>query len=147
MRPIVLVVLTSLLTSACVVQVPTKIVHPQVEVYGKPSDDGHTLSTDKSWVRVPAIDRLDAAPARVARAQAITFQVSARDPYGDPLQYHWTTTGGTFSPNSGETVRWTPPATPGVEHVTITVTTQRGGVATGSQAIVVEADGSAHLDQ
>lgn len=147
MHHVVLAVLMGVSTTSCVVQVPTKIVHPQVEVFGKPTDDGHTLSTDKTWVRVPSLDRLDADPARVERAQAITFTVAARDPYGDPLQYHWTATGGTFSPNSGNTVRWTPPATPGIEHVTVTVTTQRGGVATGSQAVVVEADGSAHLDQ
>ena len=57
--------------------------------------------------RAPIINVFDYSPkSGVGKDDAITFTVVANDPEGLPLQYNWTSTKGTLTATSGQSVSW-----------------------------------------
>jgi PKD repeat protein len=101
--------------------------------------------TQGKGTRNPIIQSFTATPTNVTQGQAITFQVLAHDPDGQPLQFNWSATDGTLSTNTGQVVSWTPPAQPGTYTVMATVSNGQGGFATGAHNLIVQADGSAKI--
>ena len=80
---------------------------------------------------------ITADPPVVEPGQTTNLTGSATDPDGDPLTFLWTAPAGTFSnPNAANTV-WTAPNTRGNQTLTLTVTDNRGGSATGTITIPV----------
>lgn len=79
----------------------------------------------------PVIQAFTANPGPVARpGQVLTMHVVARDPVDGVLRYHWTSTGGTLSTDTGQLVSWHPPAAPGAYAVTVLVANGRGQTST-----------------
>jgi hypothetical protein len=80
-------------------------VHPN----GPTGSGGFGGSSAQVPGRSPIIQAFDYSPkSGVSKDDAITFTVVANDPAGAPLQYNWTSTRGTLTANSGQTVSWRP---------------------------------------
>jgi hypothetical protein len=121
--------------STTVITQSAPVVVQQVPVY-VPTAPAANASID------PVIQAFMANPSNlVAQGQPITFTVVANDPNHDPLQFNWSSTGGTLSTNTGRVVTWIPPADAGTYTVSAIITNGRGGVVTGSQNLMVLADG------
>lgn len=124
-------------TTACVVTLPM----PSRPVV----DETLPIIVAHQGTKNPVINSFTTDPTRVAKGQAITFQVVAFDPTDDVLQFNWSSTGGVLTANTGRVVSWTPPDKPGVYSVTVTVANRSGGFVTGSQNLTVTADGTTSL--
>jgi peptidoglycan-associated lipoprotein len=87
--------------------------------------------------RNPVINSIAANPPVAEPGQVVNLTSTATDPDGDPLTFRWTAPAGTFAnPNAANTI-WTAPATPGNQTLTLTVTDNRGGSATGTITVPV----------
>lgn len=86
----------------------------------------------------PVIAGLEVNPVRVAPSSSaqIVCTVSSR---GDGLSYDWSASAGEFQ-GTGATVTWTAPAAEDTYTISVTVTDERGGQATGSVDIEVTAN-------
>lgn len=105
-----------------------------------------TPTAVSSDARNPVIQSFTANPGNFVEAgQPITFQVVAHDPGNQPLQYNWSSTGGTLSTTSGQLVIWNPPAKAGTYTVSTMISNGRGGATSGSQNLIVKADGSINV--
>lgn len=77
--------------------------------------------------RQPIIHSFDYSPKTgVSKNDAIVFTLVATDPSGQPLSYNWTSTKGTLSSNTGQTVSWSPTKAdgsfePGLSQITVVV--------------------------
>ncbi len=87
----------------------------------------------------PAVQRVYADAGSVKEGQTVAIHCEASDPDGDSLQYGWTTTGGQIS-GSGSSVAYVASAPPGSYTISVTVTDGRGGSASDSMTLQVEAD-------
>lgn len=91
----------------------------------------------------PVIQSFTANPGNeVPAGQPITFQVVAHDPKNQPLQFNWSSTGGTMTATSGQVTTWLPPDAPGLYTVSTIISNGRGGSVVGHQNLRVRADGS-----
>jgi len=105
-----------------------------------------TPTAVSSDARNPVIQAFTANPSNFVEAgQPITFQVVAHDPGNQPLQYNWAATGGTLSTTTGQLVIWNPPTKAGTYTVQTMISNARGGATSGSQNLIVKADGSINL--
>jgi hypothetical protein len=68
----------------------------------------------------PVINNVTANPDSVSLGQNTTLTVDADDQDGDALTYNWSTTAGTLSSTSGQSVTWTAPNTTGNYSIHIT---------------------------
>lgn len=74
-------------------------------------------------------------PATVAARTPVTISVSASDPNGDPLSYHWDLADGTLSPNSSSFSRqWT---VGGTYSISVTVSDMKGGTVQKTVTVTV----------
>jgi hypothetical protein len=87
----------------------------------------------------PVINSFSANITDVKPGQPITFTVVANDPGNQPLQYNWSSTGGTLSTNTGQIISWDPPERAGIYTVQVIVSNARGGATTGSLNLTVKA--------
>ena len=101
--------------------------------------------------RAPIISVFDYSPKTGAtKSDAITFTVTANDPEMAVLTYTWTSTKGTLSSNTGQSVSWRPTRAdgsfePGLAQVTLIVSD--GAQSTTSTAnITIDAEGNSHVD-
>jgi hypothetical protein len=75
----------------------------------------------------PLLDSLTASSTSVSVGGSLSLVASARDPNpGDTLSYNWSATAGSFSPAAAASTTWTPPASTGIQTLTLTVTDSRG---------------------
>jgi len=84
----------------------------------------------------PVILSVSSDLASVAPGDSSTITCVAEDPDGDPLTYHWSTTGGSLS-GAGESVTWIAPDVAGTYSISVTVDDGRGATADESYTIVV----------
>jgi len=79
--------------------------------------------------RAPVIDALTRDPeGKVDAGDSVAFSASAHDEDGDPIQYQWTATEGTLSPDDENTTTWTAPSSgAGTAVITLTVSDDRSG--------------------
>lgn len=107
-----------------------------------------TQPTTPGANRAPIISSFDYSPKTgVTKSDAISFTVVANDLEGDPLQYNWTSTKGTLSGNSGQTISWRPTRAdgtiePGLTTVNVVISDGRQ-TSVGSVNIQIDADGHA----
>lgn len=100
--------------------------------------------------RAPIIAAFDYNPKTgVSTGDAITFTVVANDIEGDPLQYNWSSTKGTLTGNSGQTISWRPTKAdgsfePGLTSVSVIISDGRQ-TSTGSVNIQIDAQGHATI--
>ena len=111
--------------------------------------DGRGETTDARLVitvtqrpnKSPTIAQIEIIPARVMRGERTSVRASASDPDGDALRYQWTTSGGAIRGNGPSIVLDTTSVRVDSQQVqvivSLTVTDQRGGVATGSRSLIV----------
>jgi hypothetical protein len=85
----------------------------------------------------PLIDSFTQNIPQVKQGQPVTFTVVAHDPNKRPLQFNWSSTGGTLSTNTGRVVSWDPPEGAGIYTVTVVISNGNGGVAAGSLNLTV----------
>lgn len=86
----------------------------------------------------PILQLLAPAVADVVPGQPMALTVSASHPKELPMAFAWAATGGTLSADAGKAVNWTPPTQPGTYVVTVVVTDQEGGLATGRMNLLVK---------
>jgi hypothetical protein len=91
--------------------------------------------------RVPTIAQIEILPARVTVGELASVKASASDPDGDGLRYQWSTSAGSIRGNGPSVVLDTSALRLNTSTaqviVSLTVTDQRGGVATGSRSFIV----------
>ncbi|MDC0711290.1 kelch repeat-containing protein [Stigmatella sp. ncwal1] len=107
-------------------------------------------AVDVRFNTAPTVAGFSSTVSYVPVDQPAVFAVSATDPDGDSLTYHWTATcAGTFEDASTAHARFTPSALPAGTcnncQVDVTVSDGRGGTATGSLALCVARDTTQHL--
>jgi hypothetical protein len=127
----------------------TSSINPgQVEVRATVADGRGETATARVVITVterpnnsPSIGQIDIVPASVNPGERVSVRASATDPDGDELRYQWSTSGGTIRGSGPDVVLDTTGvnASSGPVQVTVslTVTDQRGGVATGSRSLRV----------
>jgi hypothetical protein len=75
----------------------------------------------------PVITDLSAESSMVRIGNSTTITVTAEDPLGDPLTYHWRATAGDFF-GRGSSVQYTAsPCCTGLNRITVTVRNGSGG--------------------
>jgi hypothetical protein len=84
----------------------------------------------------PAISSLTADQQLVQPFGKVTLKCQASDPESDNLSYQWTASGGTLE-GSTDSASWTAPGNPGSYKVTVVVSDEKGGSATGDAFINV----------
>jgi hypothetical protein len=104
------------------------------------SDDKGGTATESCDIEVantpPVITSLAPGATAVGPGGSCTVTCTASDPDGDTITYTWSATGGAIS-GTGSTVTWTAPATEGTYTITVSVSDDKGGTATGSCNIEV----------
>ncbi|WP_224372986.1 Kelch repeat-containing protein [Hyalangium versicolor] len=86
----------------------------------------------------PVIDSLVASSTSVQTGSSLSLSASVHDPNaGDTLTLAWTASGGSFSAPSAATTSWTPPASIGVQTLTLIVTDSQGAAAAVSLVVNV----------
>jgi hypothetical protein len=93
----------------------------------------------------PIIQALSANPTNLTKGQPITVTIKATDPRSQPLDYTWSTTGGTLSTTSGQLVQWQPPTAAGTYTINVLVSNGSGGSTAGSLNLIVDASGHGQL--
>jgi protocatechuate 3,4-dioxygenase beta subunit len=83
---------------------------------------------------------LDPNSPEVTRGMAVRLSVTATDPDGDPLEYKWAATGGSFDLIEGHRATWRAPDLAGSFTVTATVTDGRGGTTTAQTVFTVSSN-------
>lgn len=86
----------------------------------------------------PVISSVMVNPQTVAAGAVATITVTATDADGDALTYAYVPNGGAIS-GSGSVVSWTAPSTAGAYSVAVTVTDGKGGTASSTGALTVQA--------
>jgi hypothetical protein len=84
----------------------------------------------------PVISSLTADQQLVQPFGKVTLKCQASDPESDNLSYQWTASGGTLE-GSTDSASWTAPGNPGSYKVTVVVSDEKGGSATGDAFINV----------
>ncbi|MFC2008932.1 PKD domain-containing protein [Chloroflexota bacterium] len=80
---------------------------------------------------------LDPVVSDVPKNATVKLTASATDPDGDPIEYMWAATGGSFDSVEGAKAVWRAPEMTGSFGVTLTVTDGKGGTATAQQTFSV----------
>lgn len=86
----------------------------------------------------PILQILTPAINDVVPGQPVALSVTASHPKELPMAFAWAATGGILSADAGKAVSWTPPQSPGAYVVTVVVTDQQGGLATGRMNLIVK---------
>lgn len=94
----------------------------------------------------PQIQRLEARLSTTLKAQdTVKILAEARDPDGDPLEYHWSSVYQGLSADKGQEVVWYPGEQDlrgKTNTITLSVSDKKGGTSTGSLNIFIQSDGS-----
>ena len=80
---------------------------------------------------------LDPAVSEVSKNATVRLTAAASDADGDPLEYKWAATGGSFDSVEGARAVWRAPEMTGSFGVTLTVTDGKGGTTTAQQSFTV----------
>ncbi len=126
----------------------TSIKPGQVEVRATVADGRGEMSSARLVITVterpnnsPTVGQIDIDRTRINAGERVQLRANATDPDGDNLRYQWATSAGTISesgPNASvDTSGVNPTSGPIQVTVSLTVTDQRGGVATGSRSFMV----------
>jgi len=105
-------------------------------IIGCGDDDDDNVGSSKF---PPKIEEIQAYGKIITQGTSTPFEVSAIDFDGDPLEFTWEANVGQFDQNTGESVVWTAPETPGDANVTVTVSDGFDTV-TGTVNITVQPD-------
>ena len=87
--------------------------------------------------RAPSIERVSAESFTVLVGDTVLVWVVATDPDEDELTASWTSNGGSFIGNQGDTVRWIAPRSENSYELFVTVKDANGGEAEGSITLTV----------
>jgi len=87
----------------------------------------------------PPTVRARCDPCSVESGFTAMLRAEARDPDGDPLSFRWSASGGTIADTRAEVTDWRAETAPGLITFTVTVDDGRGGVATDTVTIDVNA--------
>jgi hypothetical protein len=90
--------------------------------------------------QLPVVQQVYADVGSVEEGKTVAIHCEASDPDGDSLQYNWTATGGQVS-GSGSSVTYMASVSPGSYTVSVAVMDGRGGSASDSITLQVEAAG------
>ena len=109
--------------------------HPGVRVYVPPPPP-----PDPPPPNQPPAVSVSCDPCEVEFGDEVRLRADASDPDGDPLQYRWSAPAGSFAdPTDRATTRWEAPEQEGPVPITATVTDGRGGSASDTANIRVNA--------
>lgn len=127
----------------------TSSINPgQVEVRATVADGRGETATARVLITVierangsPSVGQIEIDRVRINAGERVSLRASASDPDGDDLRYQWSTSAGSIRGNGPTATVDTAAVNPdsGSLQVTVslTVTDQRGGVATGSRSFTV----------
>ena len=127
----------------------TSSINPgQVEVRATVADGRGETATNRVVITVterpnssPSVGQIDIDRTRISAGERVQLRANATDPDGDSLRYQWSSSAGTVSgngPQASVDTSGVSGASGSVQvTVSLTVTDQRGGVATGSRSFVV----------
>jgi hypothetical protein len=102
-----------------------------VAFWGCEGDQGPAGPSGLNPDMAPIITAIVAAPDSVGTGESTVLFVSAYDPNGDAMTYHWTAASGTLSSPNAAVTNYTPPSGIGIYEITVTVTDEDGS-ATGT---------------
>lgn len=96
----------------------------------------------------PLIAAIEANPSdSVAPGGIVSLKVFASDADGDQLTFFWTTSAGTLSATTGDSVFWTAPDAPGSAIVTVVCDDGRGGTDTATKGLGIRAWRYGNVDE
>jgi len=110
--------------------------------FAKSDDGGSDDSSDGGSTggnQPPTVSNiaLDPVVSEVSKNATVKLTASVTDPDGDPIEYMWAATGGSFDSVEGSKAVWRSPEMTGSFGVTLTVTDGKGGTATAQQTFTV----------
>jgi len=85
----------------------------------------------------PPTVRAQCDPCDVETGRAAAIRAIGSDPDGDPVEFRWTTAGGSIADPSMPATTWRAPTEPGPVTLTVTVADGKGGTATDTVTIDV----------
>ncbi len=89
----------------------------------------------------PVISSITVSPSnRVIAENAVSISAEATSGSGLALSYTWSATGGSLSSNTGKSVIWTAPSSPGVYSITLVVSDGTNSVSDTINIVVVDPD-------
>ena len=110
--------------------------HPGAKVYVPPPPPPPPPAPDN---RPPTVT-LSCDPCELLFGEESRLRADATDPDGDPLEYRWSAPTGEFQdPPNRETRRWRAPDQEGPVPITVTVSDGRGGSASDTVTVIVNA--------
>ena len=108
--------------------------HPGVRVYTPPPPPPPPPANR------PPVVTVSCDPCEVEFGDEVRLRADASDPDGDPLAFRWSAPAGNFTDATDRaTTRWRAPAQEGPVPITATVTDGRGGSASDSATVLVDA--------
>ncbi|MCC6477316.1 hypothetical protein IT157_09710 [bacterium] len=107
-----------------------------VAFWGCEGDQGPAGPSGLNPDMAPIITAVVAAPDSVGTGESTVLFVSAYDPNGDAMTYHWSAASGTLSSTNAAVTTYTPPSGIGLYEITVTVTDEDGS-ATGTVRVGV----------
>jgi predicted Ser/Thr protein kinase len=105
-----------------------------------PTETPTTTPTAPPPNQLPVVQRVYADVGSVEEGKTVAIHCEASDPDGDSLQYNWSATGGQVS-GSGSSVTYMASVSPGSYAISVAVMDGRGGSASDSITLQVEAAG------
>jgi hypothetical protein len=123
-------------------EVPTETLTEEPTPTATPTEvpTGTPTTTTPPPNQLPVVQRVYADAGSVEEGKTLLIHCEASDPDGDPLQYSWMATGGQVS-GSGPSVTYVASVPPGFYTLSVAVMDGRGGSASDSLTVQVEAAG------